>query len=205
MEDGQLYGVNHESAAKQRLQTKRKSSWRWSWALRFWPPLLNHLALEYSESLFTTWLKLSNLVVLLGCFSMCRIKAPKGNPTIGFLSWHYEWLIWEQILSMPLTRKFFSFSLPSRWRLISHYCHRRHFPTVRISSSSLQNYLSWYLPCNPSQWRYQNWTKDDVSLISMHRLYCQLKLILIFTWFVSDNFLILYEQSLKIWISCPIQ
>jgi len=52
------------------------------------------------------------------------------------------WMVNLRILSMPLTRKISSFFLLGEdW-----YLHRRHFPTVRMSWNSLQNYRSWYLP-----------------------------------------------------------
>jgi len=61
----------------------------------------------------------------------------------------------------------------------------------------------WPVPLwHPSQWRYQSWIKDNVSLISMSRFYCELvKLLSICIWFMSENFFILYVRILKILIS----
>jgi len=59
---------------------------------------------------------------------------------------------------------------------------------------------------HPSQWRYQDWIKSNILLISMPRLYRHLvKLISICIWFMSDDFLVPHERTLKIWISCLIQ
>jgi len=65
----------------------------------------------------------------------------------------------------------------------------------------------WPVPLrHPSQWWYQSWIKDNVSLISMPRFYCHLvKLLSICIWFMSENFFILYVRILKILISCFIR
>ena len=63
----------------------------------------------------------------------------------------------------------------------------------------------WSIPLiHPSQQRYQNWIKSNVSLVWMPRLYCQLKLLSICIWFMPDDFFVLYERILKIWISCLV-
>jgi len=73
---------------------------------------------------------------------------------------------------------------------------------VRVSSKYI-----WPIPLNhPSQWIYQSRIQSNVLLISMPRLYCHLvKLSSIYIFFTSDNFLVLYERILKIWINCLIQ
>ena len=144
--------VNYMVDNEQIMSLRRKKDCKQSGNLRDddarWVMLLNHLALEYST--FHHMTKTFEFGGVTWLFQYVSDRRTKGQ-SYYWVPILTMWMVNLRILSMPLTRKISSFSLPSWWRLISHYSHKQHFPTVRMSSSSLQNYLSWYLPRNPSQ------------------------------------------------------
>jgi len=83
--------------------------------------------------------------------------------------------------------------------LIASILPNKHLAKGNVRASSK---YSWPIPLRHChQWRYQHWNQRKVLLISMPRLYWQLVKLLSLFWFMSDNFLVLYDSILRNWLS----